>query len=259
MRVNNTSVRNKYFKWAQLRELALDSKFWIMFFATFFCFIINGPVTTFLPIIIRSLGFTPLESLLLLAPAGFLIGTSALVVSWIAMRTNGLRCYLIIGCQFVSLVAALLLWQIPQTNTGVRLFAVYLLPVYACGYAVQMAMVVGNCAGYTKRSLSSSGVFVGYCLGMPRPHVHYKQQPANMILGNFVGPLVFLAEEAPRYNTGWIVTVVSVCMTAALIMLYRLVCMWENKRRDVNGAEAFDHANEDDLTDKKNMQFRYML
>ena len=36
-----------------------------------------------------------------------------------------------------------------------------------------------------------------------------------------------------------------------LAVLYRFVCVWENKRRDKIGAEAFDHAYEDDLTDLK--------
>lgn len=37
LRTNNTSVRNKYFKWDQVRELVLDLKFWTLLFATFFC------------------------------------------------------------------------------------------------------------------------------------------------------------------------------------------------------------------------------
>ena len=36
-----------------------------------------------------------------------------------------------------------------------------------------------------------------------------------------------------------------------LALVYRYVCVWENKRRDKLGNEAFDHAYEDDLTDMK--------
>lgn len=36
-----------------------------------------------------------------------------------------------------------------------------------------------------------------------------------------------------------------------MALVYRFVCMWENKRRDKIGAEGFDHAYEDDLTDMK--------
>lgn len=40
-------------------------------------------------------------------------------------------------------------------------------------------------------------------------------------------------------------------MAAVLAIVYRYVCLWENKRRDKLGTEAFDHAYEDDLTDMK--------
>lgn len=85
-------------------------------------------------------------------------------------------------------------------------------------------------------------MFVGYCLG------------------NFLGPLVFKEEEAPYYTTGWIVTVSTSAAAIVLALVYRFVCAWDNKRRDATGEmEAYEHAFEDDLTDKKNPQFRYLL
>lgn len=52
------------------------------------------------------------------------------------------------------------------------------------------------------------------------------------------------------------------CVASAVVLalVYRVVCARENKRRDNTGEmEAFEHAYEDDLTDKKNPQFRYTL
>lgn len=46
---------------------------------------------------------------------------------------------------------------------------------------------------------------------------------------------------------------------ALLALVYRFVCIWHNKRRDKEGTENFDHAYEDDLTDKTNKNFRYTL
>ena len=78
--------------------------------------------------------------------------------------------------------------------------------------------------------------------------------------GNFLGPLVFKTKEAPGYHTGWITTVVTSVVTALLALVYRYVCVRENKKRDKTGVlEAYEHAYEDDLTDKKNPQFRYIL
>jgi len=71
---------------------------------------------------------------------------------------------------------------------------------------------------------------------------------------------VFKTTEAPEYTTGWITTVVTSIVCALTALVYRMVCVRENKRRDRSGVmEAYEHAYEDDLTDKKNPQFRYTL
>lgn len=242
MRENNSGVRNTHFKKEQVFELARDEKFWLLFFTAFAMLFINGPVSTFGPIIINQLGFTGLTSLLLIMPAGAVTGTVQIIAPYCAMKYKNMRCWIVVITVSISLLGSILLWQLPLSNTAGRLVAVYILAFYGGGYAVLMGISVANCAGYTKRSVSSSGIFVGYCLG------------------NFVGPLTFLESEAPYYNTGWVVTVVTLVATIVLMIVYRFVCFWDNQRRDASGSrEAFDHAYEDDFTDKSNQQFRYTL
>lgn len=77
--------------------------------------------------------------------------------------------------------------------------------------------------------------------------------------GNFVGPLLFKTKDAPKYASGFVAVVITSILAGLLAIVYRYVCIWENKRRDKKGVEAFDHAYEDDLTDMKNPQFRYQL
>lgn len=83
LRVNNSGVRNTHFKKEQVFELLVDVKFWVMFAMTFLMMIANGPVSTFTPIIIAGFGYNTLNSLLLVMPAGAIIGsvgTSALTL-----------------------------------------------------------------------------------------------------------------------------------------------------------------------------------
>ncbi|KPI40942.1 putative transporter [Cyphellophora attinorum] len=242
MRQNNSGVRNTHFKIGQVYELLLDRRFWMVFIMAFTMLVANGPVSTFIPLIIRDLGFSGLNSLLLVMPAGFVIGTIELVAPYVCYRWKGWRAYVVTICVCGTIIGSFILWKLPQSQKGARLFGVYILASYGGAYAVLMSMQIANTAGYTKRSVGSSGMFVGYCLG------------------NFVGPLVFKATEAPRYNTGWIVTIATSIVCAVVSLIYRLDCVMENKRRDKAGQmEAFDHAYEDDLTDKKNPQFRYTL
>jgi hypothetical protein len=128
----------------------------------------------------------------------------------------------------------LLRWALSSLRCFSGFFAVYILPSVGGGYAVLMGLQIANTAGYTKRSVASSGLYIGYCLG------------------NFVGPLCFKKGDAPRFEPGFIVVVVTSIIAGLLALVYRGLCMWSNSKRDKSGTtEGFDHAYEDDLTDKK--------
>lgn len=166
LRVNNAGVRNKYFKKEQLFELLLDIKFWIVVTMSFLMMIANGPVSTFTPIIVSSFGFSTLNSLLLTMPLGAASGTVEWVAPYVAYKFPNIRTYVVVVCQCGTILAALLLWLLPLSATGGLLYGVYTLASTGGGYAVMMGVQIANTAGYTKRSLASSGMFVGYCLGM---------------------------------------------------------------------------------------------
>jgi hypothetical protein len=220
----------------------MDEKFWLIFAIATLCMISNGPISTFIPIIINSFGFTTLQSLLLTAPAGAYAGTLQLLVPWLCYKYAGLRTWAIFVCQLGTTLAALLLWQLPLRQTGALLFACYILPSVGAGYAVLMGLALANTAGYTKRSVTSSGIYIGYCLG------------------NFIGPLLFKPQDAPRYAPGFIVVSVTAIAAGLLALVYRFWCIAVNKKRDKTGVlEGFEHAYEDDSTDRKNPQFRYIL
>ncbi|KAF1948184.1 hypothetical protein CC80DRAFT_498381 [Byssothecium circinans] len=79
-----------------------------------------------------------------------------------------------------------------------------------------MGLQIAHTAGYTKQSVTSSGICVGYCLG------------------NFVDPLVFNPKDAPVYP-GFIVVPITSIVATALSIVYRYVCIWHNKERDKTG------------------------
>lgn len=216
LRTNNSGVRNTHFKMGQVVELLLDLKFWLIFFTAFLAMIANAPISTFTPIIINSFGFSTLESLLLVIPSGFYAGTMMLILPYLSYKfaNKGIRSWLVIACQLVTMVASLLLLRLPLNETGGLLFACYIMPTMGAGYAVLMGLQIANIAGYTKRSLSSSGLYIGYCLG------------------NFVGPLCFREQDYPRYVPGFVVTVVTTFVAGVLVFVYRVVCLRDNRRRD---------------------------
>ncbi|KPI37123.1 putative transporter [Cyphellophora attinorum] len=244
LRTNNTGVRNTHFKPAQALELVYDARFWLAV-ATAFCIMVtNGPLSTFVPIIVSGFGYSPLNSLLLSMPCGAVAGVETLLVTWIASKLShrNWNTWIIAACQVPSIVAAVLPWQLPADAQGARLFALYLLGGFASPYGVLMALHTANYAGYTKKSVTASGLFMGYCLG------------------NSTGPLLFKPTDAPTFEKGFQAVLITTILGLALAVAYRFVCVLDNKRRDRAGtAEAFDHAFDDDLTDMKVRTYIHLL
>jgi MFS family permease len=165
MKTNNAGVRNTHFKLSHVWDAAGDMKFWLAFSMSFLLMIANGPVSSFTPIIINSFGYTTLTSLLLSMPAGLVSGTIELVAPYLAYKIPRARTYIMFVCQCGTIMASCLLWKLPRSAKGGLLFAVYFLPSFGGAYAVMMGLQIANTAGYTKRSVTSSGLFIGYCLG----------------------------------------------------------------------------------------------
>ncbi|CAK7217434.1 hypothetical protein SCUCBS95973_003150 [Sporothrix curviconia] len=240
IRTNNSGVHNRYWKRAQVVEALTDVKFWVMFWILLLSSIPNGCFSTMTTIIIESFGFNSLDTLLLTSPTGFVVGTTELIISILGSYTKRYRTTLMLICQIPVLVSGLMLWLLPRSEKGPLLFAIYLLPAYGGTICLCFALNLANCAGYTKRTVYSAGAFIAYCLG------------------NIAGPLSYRAQDAPDYTPAFILLVVTTAITSALIVTYGWLCRRENKRRDASGVqEAFDHAFEDDRTDKLNPQFRY--
>lgn len=54
------------------------------------------------------------------------------------------------------------------------------------------------------------------------------------------------------YGPGFEAVLITAAVTAGLAVFYRYLCIWENRWRDKAGImEAFEHAYEDDVTDRK--------
>lgn len=165
MRTNNSGVRNTHFKGSQAIELLTDIKSWLIFFFAFFAMFANAPISTFQPIIIDGFGFSELNSLLLMIPGGVYTGSMMLLSTYLAYKFAGWRAYIIIFCQLITALASLLLWLLPRSALGGLLFGIYVLPTTGAAYAVTMGLFLANNAGYTKRSLASSGLYIGYSIG----------------------------------------------------------------------------------------------
>ena len=81
--------------------------------------------------------------------------------------------------------------------------------------------------------------------------------------GNFVGPFVVKASEAPNYPTATIGLLVGYAIKFGCHLLLLLYLFWTNKSRDRQfgppDKEASNEAGMQDKTEFENMDFRYVL
>ena len=147
LRSNNAGVRNTHFKMNQALEVFYDPRALIIFACAFLMMIANGPVSTFIPIIINGFGFSTLNSLLLIMPIGAFIGTVEWVAPFICYKYKGVRTWVIVVCQCGTILAAILLWVLGENALGGKLYAVITLPCFGGSYAVLMGLSTANTAG----------------------------------------------------------------------------------------------------------------
>jgi MFS transporter, ACS family, allantoate permease len=136
----------------------------------------------------------------------------------------------------------------------VALFLAWTLSEYHLGFTSlttgSSTIAPSNVAGRTKKTIMSSGTFLGYCVG------------------NMCGSQIFKTKDAPRYIPGTIGCAVCLGAEFVLIVLWRVYYVWQNKRRDMQALASGLSMEEQerlgrqlgemDVTDLKNPHFRFV-
>ncbi|KAM3509183.1 hypothetical protein MY11210_006438 [Beauveria gryllotalpidicola] len=250
LRVDQTGVENKQFKWEQFRETLVDPKTWLMFLFQIVISIPNGGLTNFTPLVIKGLGFTSQRSTLLTMPTGIIQTISSYVcnggVFLCTRHFPQYQCrtvFVILGI-VVGLVSSVFLYTLPLDAFHSRLAALYMSYFYLGPYILSLGLVAANTAGHTKKVVTNALAFIAYCTS------------------NIIAPQFFKAHQAPLYPLGVTAILASYVLAMIIITLYALYCLRENRRRDSMdvAAEADGHIDTDfrDLTDKENIHFRYV-
>ncbi|KAJ5578604.1 uncharacterized protein N7459_007568 [Penicillium hispanicum] len=245
---NETGIDNKSFKMDQVKEALLDPRFWLINLLCLADTIPNGSVSAFAPLIVNGFGFSKFSSTLLGIPSGASQVLALWISGYLASRFRGVRHFIMIGGLLVALLGAVLIFALPDSNRVGRLLGYYLLVGFSVTFVVAMTLVQSNVAGRTKKTMFTSSFFVSYCVG------------------NLIGPQLFFAREAPRYQSGFASMIVCFAAQIAIVGLMYVLNARENKRRDRlhgNAPEldqaAVVSAGLSDMTDMQNPHFRYVL
>ncbi|KFZ24084.1 hypothetical protein V502_01442 [Pseudogymnoascus sp. VKM F-4520 (FW-2644)] len=184
---NKTGIMdNGEFRWPQLWEALRDPQTWLLVLYTFCINLPNGAITTFAtqfqPLIIRGMGFSSLKAILLGLPSGGMEIVFLVATSFLASYLPNARVLLMIFNTVVAMVGMVLVYCL-ESKAG-RMTGLVFTVVFAINIPISLSLITSNVAGFTKRSIVSSLVFIAYCAG------------------NIVGPQFFLASQQPIYKSG---------------------------------------------------------
>ncbi|GMF95109.1 unnamed protein product [Aspergillus oryzae] len=209
----------------QLKEALTDPKAWLVFWFGVLV-TMQSPVLTFASLVIESLGYSKLDTMLYTAPSGAV----QMALLWI-----GVALAAILPRQR-TLVALMLI--IPPLVGTVFLFKLDL--------SAEWGMIAMSWLGNTKRAIVNTMFFIGYCagcIGSPQ-----------------------LWTNRPRYTEGVITSIVTWCLLFVAVIVYRLLCMQDNKQREAKAGASVDMSGDmleenglhgADMTDKNDPSFRY--
>ncbi|KAJ3571008.1 hypothetical protein NPX13_g5532 [Xylaria arbuscula] len=206
----------KTWKWKQVRECLVDPCFWFAGINAFLSSIPNGGLTTFNAIINTGFGFTNLQFILLDIPRSAISLGYFLAIGLICSKWKNLRMYFMMFSvipPFIGFIILSLLPNEPQykwTKWGGYVITV----TSVISLFLAWTLIPSNVAGRTKRTLTSSFTFVGYCVG------------------NIVGSQIFNYKDAPRYIPGTIGCATAFGLEFIVIALWRLTLVLRNRRRD---------------------------
>ncbi|GAA5822235.1 hypothetical protein JCM11251_006271 [Rhodosporidiobolus azoricus] len=251
------------FSWQQAKEAAMDVKIYIFMLMGAGIYVCNGAVTAFSSLIIKSFGYSSLQTIALSIPGGVFTAVFIYFFTFLSQKwKNGLTYLIPLSCVPVFIGAAII-WGADWKHRGLPLFGFYLLPTFGSPYVLLLALASANVAGSTKKAISSGAIFIGYCVG------------------NIIGPYTVFSEEvAVKYRSTWIALYVSLGVVCVLSLLLRVLLSRENARRDTlasssqaekekahgledmtaeEKAEEEERVEREDLTDGRNENFRYTL
>lgn len=261
---NQSGIETKTWKRSQFIEALTDVKTWLFFLFAAISNLQNGYGTQY-QLIIKSFGFSTLETTLLNIPSGATMIISITTSTLLLRRYPNARAWIAIAFLVPSILGAILLMTIPWHNRVGLLCAYYVLNLGgAPAFVMCLGWVTVTTAGHTKKLAVNAIFLVGYSLG-------------QILCTQF-----WRAQYKPRNYVPWGINLASYVGDIILILAIRYVLQTENKRRDALQASGKHEYEEHDgyvertdsngqvvrqkvdrglldMTDRENLSFRYVL
>ncbi|KAG9233701.1 allantoate permease [Amylocarpus encephaloides] len=243
---------NSAWEMEQAFECLRDPKTWFFAAISIFTQIPNGGTGSFGNLVIKSFGFTSLESTLITLPASAIAMSTILSTGCLAGRFGNITTFLIILVVAFPVVGSTIIFS--TRRKGIRLFAYYCLQTGPGALPLTLGLVSSNYKGVTKKMTMTAILFVTYCTG------------------NIVGPQTFISSEKQHgYPSAFKAILICYGLVILTSLSLRVYLTLVNKARDkAEGAISNDQSSlvdkreltaqdYQDVSDLKTPGFRYRM
>ncbi|GFZ48430.1 LOW QUALITY PROTEIN: hypothetical protein JCM24511_06178 [Saitozyma sp. JCM 24511] len=226
LRANNTGTKESHclnaatwhqlmasrFKWNQFWETYRDPKTY-MWAGMWFCAgLPSGGVGQFGGLITKGFGFDQFTTILMQIPTGA-IGVVGLLVSIYVTNKIQLRWPVMVAVTLFPIAGAIGLTQVPRDQPGALMACYYIAYMFSCIQSLLVSWCNLNAGGTTKRVVTTATMF------------------AANIVGNIIGPQVYLANQAPYYFTGLYTDIACWCLEVVLCVSMAFYLRHLNKKQ----------------------------
>ncbi|KAH7400361.1 major facilitator superfamily domain-containing protein [Cadophora sp. MPI-SDFR-AT-0126] len=253
VRSNQTGVQNRQFRLEHVFEAFKDPQMYCYCLIAICTTLPTSGLGAFANIIITGFHFTVLQTQLLAMVLGAYIIIILMSSMWLVNRFK--QNVLIMGIYVIpSFVGTIVLMTVKNTNKATQvglLLSYYIVLSFWAAQSLSMTLITRNVAGQTKKSVVVAMNFICWASG------------------NAIGPQVFLSWDSPRYLIAFATHMGCYVLLVIVLIVLRWYLRHENMKKDRVQAEflaagtgvvpdaGLAHAF-DDLTDKENVNFRYV-
>ncbi|KAI9148828.1 transporter [Paramyrothecium foliicola] len=239
------------FRWGQAWATFKDPQTYFFFFVAIINALPNGANTTFSKLIWQSFGFTSLDTLLKGSTPYYSVSICwFLLVGYVTLRKPNLRFLMMMFSLVPAFTGMLALSLLPTDQMKWTRWGMYIMQVTGTLPGLMIwTFLPSNVAGRTKKTVTSTVLFVAYCVG------------------NAVGAQIMQPSDAPKYTRGIAACGILYGVEFCSMALWRFYYIWENRRRakvireqgiSEEESERLGKINaEADMTDRENIHFKY--
>jgi hypothetical protein len=234
---DNAVVRQRKVNTHQYLEALKESRFYLIFIMALLNSLQNGALVLYANVLVKSLGFSTYQSVLLQIPSGT-ISSGFVVIAVIVHRKTRQLAYSGFFLTAVSALGLLLLAVLPQER--VKLLGYYFQWSSSGAYTLVVVAISSTVSGYSKKIFYNGMLMVAFTLG------------------NFIGPLMMVAHESPQYKSAmWGYFAANIVVMISFILL-RIWLARLNKKKAGGRSDAQTDVNMN-LTDREDPNWVYLL